>query len=444
MRRGSGAWYISYAMFGFLVPGLASILLPLLVVDAGHRPFRVGSVVAAQNWGILLAPAWGYYADRFRTYRSTLVIGLFCLGSGFGAFGIVRSLTALFGASFLIGIGTGACSTVASLLVVESNPIGAWSRGIGRLQLCGAAGTVLGFMVAGRMPANEAAIFGSILVIPAVLLGVWHLPSPPLSNRQHAARGQTDTRIDSGTDLLNRSGKPILFILFLVIWSLFSLAISAFAALFPITMFRAFGLHVRVSVDTIAVATMISLPLYSLAGGLVTRYGAVRLFSVGIFVRFLSLSALALLSVFHSSRTLPVLFLIALFQGIWPLLGVSSGELAALLAPGLEGTAIGLFNATGAFSSGIGAMLSGLVADLSGYRSISIWAAGVSFGAFLVSLILVRRVTARIAANQARRAHQADHDPEPPTPCDHTRDRTTGSAAEHSLGRPGERRRSVS
>ena len=319
MHRGSGAWHVSYALFGFLVPGLASILLPLLVVDAGHRPFRVGSVIAAQNWGILLAPIWGWYADRCRSYRTILVTGLLCISGGFAIFSVARSLSALFGASFLIGVGTGACSTVASILVVGTSPVAEWGTGIGRLQLCGAVGTVLGLMVAGRMPAAEAAIFGSILALPAIVLGVWRSPSRLSPDPRPVERYRTDRGTGDGRGFFGHTGRQIPFALFLLTWSLFSLAVSAFSALFPVTMFRAFGLHVRVSVDTIAAATLLSLPLYGLAGRLVSRHGAVRVFAAGIFVRFLSLMMLAALTVLHSTTALPVLLLVGMFQGIWPL-----------------------------------------------------------------------------------------------------------------------------
>ncbi len=400
MRRGSGAWHVSYAMFGFLVPGLSSILLPLLVVDVGHRPFRVGSVVAAQSWGMLLAPVWGWYAGRFRSYRTLLVMGLLCLGCGFAAFSVARSLPALFGASFVIGVGTGGCGTVASLLIVDANPVGEWGRGIGRLQLWGAAGTILGFAVAGRMPADDAALLGCILVVPAIMLAARRLPPHPLTDGRQAIRhGRV---VDEGSGVPGRHVRPPLFALFLVTWSLFSLAVSAFPALFPITMFRAFSVRVHVSVDTVAIATMISLPLYGVAGRLVGRHGAVRIFAAGVLIRLLCLAMLAALTALHWQTMLPVLLLVGLFQGIWLLLGVSSSELAALLAPGPEGTAMGLFNATGAFASGIGAMLSGLVADVSGYRSIGVWAAGVALLAFALSLMLTRSVTVGIQPDRTK------------------------------------------
>ena len=116
------------------------------------------------------------------------------------------------------------------------------------------------------MPAGEAAVFGPVLVIPGIIFGTWRLPSYLLADKPSATRYSTDPKSDDGIDLLGRTGRPILFGLFLVTWSLFSLAVAAFSKLFPITMFRAFGLHVRVSVDTIAVAAMISLPLYGVAG----------------------------------------------------------------------------------------------------------------------------------------------------------------------------------
>lgn len=399
MRRDLIRLHFSYAMFGFLVPGLASIVLPLLVVDAGHRPFRVGSVVAAQNWGVLLAPVWGWYAGRFQTYRIVLVIGLLCLGSGFGVFSMARGLPAMFGASLLIGIGTGACSTAASLLIVETSTPGSLGRRIGQLQFWGATGTVLGFTAASRLVPVSATILGAVMVVPAIAAGALWLPSQPFLASRWKKTQVTSLGHGDRVDLHSKRRGLLLFALFLTTWSLFSLAVSAFSALFPITMFRAYGLNVRVSVDTIAIATMISLPFYGVAGRLISDFGAMRVFSAGIFSRLFCLTILSTLTIVGSKAVFPVLLLVGLFQIVWPLLGVAASELAALLAPRMEGTAIGLFNATGAFSSGAGATLSGAVADLSGYRSISMWAAGIALIAFLLSVTLMKFLYSRKQMN---------------------------------------------
>ena len=46
-------------------------------------------------------------------------------------------------------------------------------------------------------------------------------------------------------------------------------------------------------------------------------------------------------------------------------------------------------------------MLSGLVADLSGYRSISMWATAVALMAFALSMVLARSSTARVQLDRA-------------------------------------------
>jgi PUCC protein len=84
----------------------------------------------------------------------------------------------------------------------------------------------------------------------------------------------------------------------------------------------------------------------------------------------------------------PVLLLYGLFQGIWPLLGVASSDLAADLAPFGEGTAMGLFNAAAAIASALGAVVGGAVADMFGFASVIVLGA---VGAFVALLCMLSR-----------------------------------------------------
>jgi len=54
----------------------------------------------------------------------------------------------------------------------------------------------------------------------------------------------------------------------------------------------------------------------------------------------------------------------------WPLLGVSGTALAAQLAPGEKGEALGLFNASTALASAVGAFLGGWAMDVVGYGTV--------------------------------------------------------------------------
>jgi predicted MFS family arabinose efflux permease len=61
----------------------------------------------------------------------------------------------------------------------------------------------------------------------------------------------------------------------------------------------------------------------------------------------------------------------------WPLLGVSGTALAAQLAPGEKGEALGLFNAGSSLAGAIGAFLGGWAMSMVGYGVVCAVAAGV-------------------------------------------------------------------
>jgi predicted MFS family arabinose efflux permease len=82
--------------------------------------------------------------------------------------------------------------------------------------------------------------------------------------------------------------------------------------------------------------------------------------------------------------------LYAVFQGIWPLVSVSSNDLAAGLAPFGEGRAIGLFTAVGAVGSALGSIVGGAIVDVSGYGVMLLFGAL----AFLTAAFATRRPTA--------------------------------------------------
>ena len=117
-----------------------------------------------------------------------------------------------------------------------------------------------------------------------------------------------------------------------------------------------------------SVATAISIPLYNVAGRLAMCYRPVQVLAIGIGGRIVALAGLAIVAYTQPSFSfVPVLLLYGLFQGIWPLLGVASNDLAADLAPFGEGTAMGLFNAAAAIASALGAVVGGAVADMFGF-----------------------------------------------------------------------------
>ena len=94
-------------------------------------------------------------------------------------------------------------------------------------------------------------------------------------------------------------------------------------------------------------------------------------------------SAIAILAVAFLSGMQGVPLALAGFVALvlaWPLFGVSGTALAAQLAPGGKGEALGVFNASSSLAGAVGAFLGGWTMDVAGYGAVCV------FGAVVVAL----------------------------------------------------------
>ena len=135
-------WYLPYALVGATTSGMAPILLPL-VVSQTSGPTHIGLIMAAYNLGGLVAPLWGYLADRHRLHRWILSGGLLMTTIGLAAFPFTPNGTARLGLVLLQSIGAAGAATVANLFVVEAHP---------RPNGISASGGCRPFMVEARWP----------------------------------------------------------------------------------------------------------------------------------------------------------------------------------------------------------------------------------------------------------------------------------------------------
>ena len=399
-------WYLAYAILGALASGLAAILIPLVVTNSGGSSTQLGAAIAALNVGALFAPVWGWAADRSLAYRAIFLSGFLLIAAGFLGFTVLHGFGAWLISAYLVGFGTGASNTVASLFVVEFTPESEWSQRISLLQTFNALGAILGMAIAGLLQPAFGTFVAALLVIPAIPVGGWGLPVPRgafhiprlrlhARHMAHLTRrgGPNAVAVVGHLHRLRLSDWSRLgvifnsaFGVFLGSWFLFSVGISSFSSLYPVLMLRSFGVGVATSSMWMSIATLVSIPLYNLAGRLSLRYGPVQLLSAGICARMIALITLGVVAYLHpSSPAVPAIVAFGLFQGIWPLLSVASNDLAAELAPIGEGTAMGLFNAAAAAASALGAITGGAVADRFGYESVNVFAAA---GA-LLSLLCV-------------------------------------------------------
>ncbi len=403
-RRWIEPWYIAYAILGALVSGVAVILVPIIIVDNGGTATQIGTAIAMQNFGMLFAPFWGWLSDRFKDYRTVFFGGFILLSAGFALFALVQGPLAWHLAAFLIGFGAGASNTVAGLFVVEFTPQEEWSQRISWLQTFNAIGVILGTACAGQLRPRLGLAVSAFLAIPALVIGGWGLPVPGGKTQHRLKRvrfgqmanlaQQIEPMASSVMERFHQFGPKDMkavartlatpFGALLSGWFLFSLAVASFSSLYPVLMRAEFHLGIRHSSLLLSAATALSLPFYNLAGRWTASHGPVRVLSAGVAVRSVALAAIGLLGIFRVPfGVLPAMLLFAVFQGIWPQISVASNNLAASLAPFGKGAAMGLFNASAAVASGMGAIAGGAMADRFGYSSASLLAAVVLAFAFI-------------------------------------------------------------
>ena len=402
------SWYISYALLGLSAAGLIPILLPLLVGRTSGAA-DIGFVMAAFSLGGLLAPLWGWLADRYRLHQGLLVGGL--LGTAIGAivFPLTLSLSYRIGLAFLSGIGLAAASTVANLFIVEVHPEPEWDSRIGWLQTFYGGGQVMGLVLAGMIgqtrPEKGLWLAGGITfaaVLPALLAtgkqaeAVLVSPRPVLAHPAH----HTEWPVGSPQHLYHRPSMQGLrtffasfrksFGLFLIAWLLSFSGGAAFFSFYPVLMQKVYGVLPGLSSTGYALAAGLGLILYSPAGIWSLRRGPLPILRDALVLRIVAFIWLTILAVvsFPGRGWLAMLsFLFVVLA--WSLLSVSSTALVASLSPENEGEGMGIFNAVTALSGVIGAVLGGWAAHLWGYIAIPIMGI-IGTGTGLVVLIIMR------------------------------------------------------
>jgi MFS family permease len=111
-------------------------------------------------------------------YRAIFLNGFMLIAAGFLGFTVMHGFAGWLISAYLVGFGTGASNTVASLFVVEFTPESEWSQRISWLQTFNALGAVLGMAIAGLLQPASGTLVAASLVIPAIIVGGCGLPVP--------------------------------------------------------------------------------------------------------------------------------------------------------------------------------------------------------------------------------------------------------------------------
>ena len=393
-------WYMAYLILGAITSGLVPVLVPLMVVSHFSHSSLVAYVMGAYNLGLLSSPLWGVLAERTSLYRTVFFSGFLLLGIALASLPFSLLAVGWTVEAFVIGCGSAAVATVATLFIIDFAKPERWESQIGYLQSFNGGGQVLGLLLA-AVYANWAPSFGlwigAALTLVAVTVGSLGLPKPwqarepgPERRRVHAhldlralahfPRLNTPSGIGYHFHSLNLRGLQRLpkalagpFGRLLLTWWLLALAVAAFFAYLPVMFAASYEIDPVTSSLIYAAATAIGVGLFIFASEWTERFGAVPVYRLGLWIRLIGFALLGIAFIYKDQYAqISAAMGLVLIVLAWPALSVAGTSLAARMAPFSRGAAIGLLNAALACGIMIGTFASGPLVSGFGFPTIPI------------------------------------------------------------------------
>lgn len=409
---------------GVAAGGVAPIALPLAVSRAGDAR-HVGLVIAAVGLGGLTAPLWGELADRYRCHRAVFVVGAVVGGLALTGFGVTTSFPIWLLLALLVGVSQATANTIANLFVVDAHPEPEWNARIGWLQTFYNGGVAVGLVAVGsvsHLPPDAGLLAGAGAFAVAGLVG-WIttrgiVPRPETTRAAPREPARMRLRRLLKTPALHALQLPwaqpaplhlayfphgaVLartrraltspFGLLLLIWLVANVGPYATYTLYPLLLQGVFGVAPGPSSFALGAATALGLALYSPSSVVSHRLGAARVLQISLGVRLgVYAVLLALAGAAFGERGALALSGFALVALSYPALSVSSTLLTSALTPDDEGEGMGLYTATTALASLVGAAAGGWVAAEAGYGATLVVATACLAAAVGLSLLLRSR-----------------------------------------------------
>jgi len=398
IRKSVSVWYGSYAILGAVTAALVPVLLPLMVQSLSHRLADVAWVMGAYNAGLLTSPLWGNLADKKKIHHTVFFSGFVIVVVSLTAMPFCKTLPEWLVMAFLIGTGTAAITTVASLFVVEFSQKNEWASRIGWLQSFNGFGQTIGLFLAaafsGRNAFSAGLWTGAALLIPAIIIGHFGLPgSKPGGIKEHHLHHldyhalAKFRRVEFlGGGILRHShhlnmaafrsmGKLLrsMFGFFILSWFIMAFGVAAFFAYFPLAMKSAYDVSPGLTSLIYGVAGGAGIALYPLSTRLADRFSVGMVYRGGLLLRLVGFGMLLALVFIHISyRPLLASVAFAFIILAWPVLSVTGTTITAEITPVSEGEAMGLFNASGAIGTVLGTVLGGPMVHFLGYTAVSL------------------------------------------------------------------------
>lgn len=359
MRLAGGYWQrarLATFMLGHfsvdLMSGLLPALYPLLALELQLEYGAIGALALAYTAAVSLTqPLFGYLADRWGV-RRLAPLSLAWSGLFLGLYGFVHHPELLYPLAFLAGLGSGAYHPVGASRAAQLAPEHHRNTTMSVYTVSGTVGYALGPLV-GALLFRAFGSAGTLVALPlglvAAVLVRWGLGRfTEVSSSQrpyHASPHRTDWRALA----------PILAIVMLRSWTFMTVATFA-----PV-WYREMGYELLYGV--VATVIVASGALGTLLGGIL----ADRLSSWRVLLGSLTLAIPALLAFAASGG--PLGLIAAAAFGLLADASISITLVAAQrLLPGRTGVASGFILGMGFVTGGIGAPVTGWIADRIGLQ----------------------------------------------------------------------------
>ena len=403
-------WFLSQGVVGFINAGGAAFLVAPLIVSQGGSPADAGMFVGLLPFVALLSPLFGGIADRFLIHREMVLGGMaiLCLAS-LVMFSAEQELSYIVGA-LLFGTG-GGIVIIANLGMLTGGGLAEedLSRRMGLLQMSLPLGqfAALGLsaaLLAAGVPLQSLFLMHAVVAVLGIVVMWSPTKSPAQRVREHMLAtkplpGAGPSRIGLRAVVLSAFG------LFLLVNFLSQFGEQLVESQYPNYLNDVFQIDPEAAALAMAVAVLISAPLYPVSGRWAAKAGPKRPFMVAIAVRGITVAGLAVLSLVGEGQLqVLAMLLFGLMIVVYPYFEVNTSLIAARTSPIGPGAGQGFQGAATQTAGILGGFAAGWLAGQLGYSSLAWFATGLSVLAFIAGLFLRVQPPARTAAAQPQDA----------------------------------------
>jgi MFS family permease len=299
-------WFLGQGIVGFINAGGAAFLVAPMILSQGGTPADAGMIVGLLPFVALLSPVFGNIADRFRLHREMVLAGLVALVLASITMSFAeQELTYVVGA-LLFGTG-GGLIVVANLGMLAGSGLDedVMAKRMGLLQMSLPFGQFTALGISAALLALGVEVQTLFLLHAGVaavgFVVMWPLTRAPAERVAEQIDAADERAAAAPSGSTRRLGFAAIvfsgFGLFLLINFLSQFGEQIVESQYPNYLGDVFEIEPDIAAVAMAVAVLISAPLYPVSGRWAAKRGPKAPFMVSMAVRTLTVAGLAFISI---------------------------------------------------------------------------------------------------------------------------------------------------